>query len=64
MGNVVVWKPSDSQVFSAQLLLKYSKKQSSWWSYQCSFLEMLKWLQILFLAWFCRIALYRFNSCI
>jgi 1-pyrroline-5-carboxylate dehydrogenase len=29
MGNVVVWKPSDSQVFSAQLLLKYSKKQSS-----------------------------------
>jgi 1-pyrroline-5-carboxylate dehydrogenase len=28
MGNVVIWKPSDSQVFSAQIIIKYSKKCS------------------------------------
>jgi 1-pyrroline-5-carboxylate dehydrogenase len=27
MGNVVIWKPSDSQVSQHKLLSKYSKKQ-------------------------------------
>jgi 1-pyrroline-5-carboxylate dehydrogenase len=29
MGNVVVWKPSDSQIFSAQIIIEVFKKQVS-----------------------------------
>jgi 1-pyrroline-5-carboxylate dehydrogenase len=29
MGNVVVWKPSDSQIFSAQIIIEVFRKQVS-----------------------------------
>jgi 1-pyrroline-5-carboxylate dehydrogenase len=41
MGNVVIWKPSDSQVFSAQIIIEYSKKQVFLTGYQRSFGDAL-----------------------
>jgi hypothetical protein len=41
MGNVVIWKPSDSQVFSAQIIIEVFKEAGVLMSYQRSFGDAL-----------------------
>jgi acyl-CoA reductase-like NAD-dependent aldehyde dehydrogenase len=64
MGNVVVWKPSDSQVFSAQIIIEVFKEAVPDGVINVVLRARNDYRHCFGKSWFCGNPLYRIDSCL